>query len=138
MPYGIVKEVHKHSAVVIMERQDMCGDCHACEMMSGKKTCTLTCRSLISCKVGDRVEVTLTNKDFLKATYIVYGIPLVGFLIGMAIGYGLSHIIAIGGEDIWAGIGATLGTFLGVVYIKWKDGQEKYDQYLPYIVKREI
>ena len=43
MPYGTVKEIKGNIAVVSMERQDMCGECHACEMMSGKKNCTLSC-----------------------------------------------------------------------------------------------
>lgn len=137
MPYGVVKEVHKNSVMVMMERQDMCGECHACEMLSGKKVCTLTCQSNVSCQVGDRVEVTLTNKHFLKATYIVYGIPLLGFILGTIAGYGLAHIVTFGGEDIWVAIGAVIGTLIGVGYIRWADRQEKYEEYLPRIVRKE-
>lgn len=138
MPYGVVKEVHKDSAVVMMERQDMCGECHACEMLSGKKVCTLTCRNPIQCKVGDRVEITLTNKHFLKATYIVYGIPLVGFVMGIALGYGVARLVNFGGEDIWVATGAIIGILIGIGYIKWKDKQKKYQDYLPHIVRKEV
>lgn len=137
MPYGVVKEVHKNSVMVTMERQDMCGECHACEMISGKKSCTLTCQSRVPCKVGDRVEVTLTNKHFLKATYIVYGIPLLGFILGILLGYSLAQIVTFGGEDIWVAIGAVIGTLIGVGYIKWADRKEKYKEYLPHIVRKE-
>lgn len=137
MPYGVVKEVHKDSAVVIMERQDMCGDCHACEMISGKKQCTLTCHNHVECEVGDRVEVTLTNDHFLKATYIVYGVPLIGFIMGILIGYGLAQVLAFGGEDIWASIGAIVGTLIGVGYIKWRDKKKAYNRFLPHIVGKE-
>lgn len=138
MPYGVVKEVHKNSVIVMMERQDMCGECHACEMLSGKKVCTLTCQSSVSCKVGDRVEVTLTPKHFLKATYIVYGIPLVGFVLGTILGYGLAQVTAFGGEDIWVAIGAILGILIGIGYIRWRDQQEKYKHYLPHIIRIEV
>ena len=138
MPYGVVKEVHKNSVMVTMERQDMCGECHACEAISGKKACTLTCQSHVPCKIGDRVEVTLTNKHFLKATYIVYGIPLLGFVLGTLLGYSLAQIINFGGEDIWVAIGAVIGTLIGVGYIKWADRKEKYKEYLPHIVRKEI
>lgn len=138
MPYGVVKEVRKNSATVMMERQDMCGECHACEMLSGKKVCTLTCQSTIPCKVGDRVEVALTNKRFLKATYIVYGIPLLGFIMGTALGYGLAQVITFGEEDLWVAIGAVIGTLIGVGYIKWADKKEKYEEYLPHIIRKEV
>lgn len=138
MPYGVVKEIHKDSAVVIMERQDMCGDCHACEMLSGKKACTLTCLNHIKCNVGDRVEVTLTNEHFLKATYLVYGVPLIGFVIGILIGYGLAQLLTFGEEDIFVAIGAILGTLIGIGYIKWRDKQESYHKFLPHIVKKEV
>lgn len=138
MPYGIVKEIHEDLAVVTMERQDMCGDCHACEMMSGKKECTLTCRNHIACEVGDCVEVTITNDHFLKATYIVYGIPLVGFIVGIAAGVILSKILTIGEEDLWIVVGAVLGTLIGIGYIKWRDKRKTYNKFLPHIVGKEV
>ena len=137
MPYGIVKEVHEDLAVVVMERQDMCGDCHACEMLSGKKECTLTCHKHVKCEVGDRVEVTLTNEHFLKATYIVYGVPLIGFIIGILIGYGLAQVVSSGGEDIFVAAGAIIGTCIGIGYIKWRDKQKTYNKFLPHIVRKE-
>ena len=90
MPYGTVKEIKGKTVVVSLERQDMCGDCHACEMMSGKKSCTLNCETDQPYRIGDKVEVDITNQYFLKATYIVYGVPLVGFIIGLILGIGLS------------------------------------------------
>ena len=138
MPYGIVKEIHKDSAVVIMERQDMCGDCHACEMISGKKECALTCHNPIECKVGDHVEVTLTNDHFLKATYIVYGVPLIGFVIGLLIGYGLAQVLTFGGEDIWVAIGGVIGLLIGGGYIKWKDQKKSYHKFQPHIIRKEV
>lgn len=137
MPYGIVKEKHEDLAVVTMERQDMCGDCHACEAMSGKKECTLTCRNHIACEVGDRVEVTLTNDHFLKATYIIYGIPLIGFIVGIGIGIFLAKVLTVGAEDLWIVVGAVLGTLIGIGYIKWRDKKKAYSKFLPHIVGKE-
>lgn len=134
MPYGIVKEVKGNTVVVTMERQDMCGDCHACEMMSGKKDCTLTCQTKIPCKVGDQVEVSLTTDYFLKATYLIYGVPLVGFLLGLGVGVGLSKILSVAYEDLLVALCIIVGTALGVFYIKLKDKKATYTKFFPHVV----
>ena len=136
MPYGIVKEIKGNRAVVTMERHDMCGDCHACEMLSGKKSCTLNCESKVDCEVGDRVEVALTNEYFLKATYLIYGIPLIGFIIGLIIGIGLSKVITIISQDLTIAAWIIIGTSIGIYYIKYQDKQRAYDKFLPHIISK--
>lgn len=137
MPYGTVKEVKGKTAVVILERQDMCGDCHACEMISGKKACTLNCQTNVPCEVGDRVEVAITNKYFLKATYLVYGIPLVGFIMGLLVGVLLTKEISFSHEDLVITLTTMVGTALGVGYIRIKDKKKAYHKFLPYIIGKE-
>lgn len=137
MPYGIVKEIKNNTAIVSLERQDMCGDCHACEMISGKKECTLTCQMKIPCKVGDQVEVSLTTDYFLKATYLIYGIPLIGLLLGLGVGMVLSKILLTAYEDLLVAICIIIGTGLGVLYIKLKDKKATYTKFLPHIVGKK-
>ena len=136
MPYGIVKEKRNDLAVVIMERQDMCGDCHACEMLSGKKKCMLTCKDHVDAKVGERVEVSLGTEHFLKATYIMYGLPLVGFVAGMVTSFGITQLLAIEEIDLWVASGALIGAALGLYYIKWRDKKKVYHKYLPHIIAK--
>lgn len=136
MPYGIVKEIKGNTAVVVMERQDMCGDCHACEMMSGKKDCTLSCQTKIPCQVGDKVEVSLTTDYFLKATYLIYGVPLIGLLVGLGVGIGLSKILSVSYEDLIVALGMIIGTGLGILYIKVKDKKQTYTKFFPHIVSK--
>lgn len=135
MPCGVVKEIKGSRVVVTMERQDICGDCHACEMLSGKKACTLTCETYVPCQIGDKVEVSLTNEYFLKATYLIYGVPLIGFLVGLVVGCGISKAIN-GYYSDWMIVGCMLlGTGLGVLYIKKKDKKEAYHSFLPKITE---
>lgn len=135
MPCGVVKEVKESTVVVTMERQDMCGDCHACEMISGKKSCTLNCETQIPCQVGDKVEVGLTSDYFLKATYLIYGVPLIGFLIGLLIGISATKYIEVAYTDLILVGCIAVGTGLGVLYIKKRDKKKAYNQYLPHITK---
>lgn len=134
MPYGTVKEIKGKTVVVSLERQDMCGDCHACEMMSGKKSCTLNCETDQPYRIGDKVEVDITNQYFLKATYIVYGVPLVGFIIGLILGIGLSYFVNASYKDVVIAVVTLLGTALGVGYIKMRDHKNAYRKFLPHIV----
>lgn len=136
MPYGTVKEVKGNTAVVTMERHDMCGDCHACEMMSGKKACTLNCETHIKCEAGDQVEVTLTNEYFLKATYIVYGVPLLGFVVGLMIGLGITKALNFSGGDLFIAACAILGTAAGIGYIKMRERKKAYQKFLPHIIAK--
>ena len=136
MPYGIVKEVKGNTAVVVMERQDMCGDCHACEIMSGKKDCTLSCQTKIPCQVGDKVEIALTTDYFLKATYLIYGVPLIGLLVGLGVGIGLSKILSVSYEDLIVALCIIIGTGLGILYIKSKDKKQTYTKFFPHIVSK--
>lgn len=137
MPYGTVKEIKGKTAVVILERQDMCGDCHACEMISGKKACTLNCQTRVPCEVGDRVEVSITNEYFLKATYLVYGVPLVGFLMGLLVGILFTKGMTSSYEDLVITLTTIIGTALGVGYIRFKDKKEAYHKFLPYVIGKE-
>ncbi len=139
MPYGVVKEIEKKYAIVQMERQEMCGDCHACDYISTKKSCTLKCEKQIECQVGDVVELNLAQPIFLKATYVMYGLPLVGLILGILIGYGASKYLSIGSEDLWVLVGGLLGVVLPLVGIKRAENQGKFKKYLPCIIaKREM
>ena len=134
MPYGIIKQVKNDYAVVALERQEMCGECHACEMLSGKKTCQLTCLNKVEGNVGDEVEIALAERKFLKATYIMYGIPFIGFLVGFLGGYGLSILLHATSKDLYMVFGSVLGMGLCFLYIKIRESKKAYQKDLPQIV----
>ena len=134
MPYGTVKEKKGDLVIVSLERQDMCGDCHACEMLSGKKACILNCKSQIPCEIGDQVEITLAQERFIKATYLMYGIPLGGFVVGLLAGYAIGMITGLG--EIIGIIGAIVGMCLGFALIKSKEKKKHFQKYLPQIIAK--
>lgn len=136
MPVGTVEKVENKYIFVKMERQDMCGECHACEMLTDKKSCNLKCVSNIKCKTGDRVEVSLENSTFLKATYIMYGLPFVGLVIGFIVGYILqTYIVPQWGEVVMA-VTALVGMGIMLAYIYIRDKKNAYKKYLPRIVAK--
>lgn len=137
MPYGIVKQVDKKYALVEMQRQEMCGDCHACDALTTKKSCVLRCEKEIECQVGDLVELSLAQPTFLKATYVMYGLPLIGLILGIIMGYGGYCFFNTINEDVWVLVGGLIGIILPLLYIKWADQNGRFRKYLPHIVAKK-
>lgn len=137
MPYGVVKEVDKKYAIVQMERQEMCGECHACDHVTGKKSCILKCYKKIECQVDDTVELELAQPVFLKATYVMYGLPLVGFVLGISVGFGISRLCNLGSEDLYVLVGGIVGIGLALIGIRRAERRGKFKKYLPTIIGKK-
>lgn len=134
MPCGRVEKVEKTYTIVKMERQGMCGECHACDAFYEKKDCTLKCINLVGAKEGDVVELKVAEEKFLKASYIMYGLPLMGMLVGMLAGYFISKGLGALDTDIPTLIGAFIGIGAMLIYIRVKDKKEKFNNYAPQII----
>ncbi|WP_070000844.1 SoxR reducing system RseC family protein [Cellulosilyticum sp. I15G10I2] len=134
MPIGIVEKIEGEYAIVQIKRQDMCGDCHACDAVHEAKSCTLKCINNVSSKVGDTVEISADNKTFLKATFIMYGLPLAGLIVGILVGYVISAFISQIDSELLMILGAVLGMMMTFVIIKNRDKKNKYNKMLPHII----
>ena len=117
---GVVKEVLGEELVVVFERHETCGDCHAC--MHGSEDCAKhTIKIKGSAQVGDIVEVEMDDSHVVAATAMAYMIPFAGLMLGLFGGWGLSHVItAINGELVMA-MGAVVGTALAYVVMRALD-----------------
>ena len=137
MTIGTIEACEKAYALVKVERQTMCGECHACDGLGERKSCQLRCLNQCQGKVGDCVEIDLSQDLFMKVTMIMYGIPLVGLLSGLALGrlipitYGL-HIQELG----MIGLGG-LFMMIGFWWIKKRDQANKYLEWMP-VLRRVI
>ena len=135
MTLGTIQGKEDGYALVEIQRQDMCGECHACDMTYGKKEYILRCLDVEGSQVGEEVEILLKEENFLRATYKMYGIPFIGFIVGLAVGYILSKVLIQGLEDLMMIIGALLGVMVGLLIIRRKEKQQIYRKYLPRIKK---
>lgn len=135
MPIGKVEKVEGKIATVSIERQDMCGECHACEIVGEVKKCTIKCQNLCESTLGESVEIELENSTFLKATALMYGMPLIGLLAGLGLGLlvpsGLDEQV----REVAMAIFALVGMGAGLLWLKKKDSRRKYDELLPRAVK---
>ncbi|MDF2613022.1 MAG: Positive regulator of sigma(E) RseC/MucC [Clostridia bacterium] len=134
MPNGIVQKLEGEYAIVEIKRQDMCGDCHACDTVHEAKECKLKCINTAGSKVGDTVEISLDNESFLKATYIMYGAPLLGLLGGVGGGFIIAQLIKLNNSELLMIIGALAGMVAAYTVINKRDKKNRYKKMLPHII----
>lgn len=117
---GVVKDVQGDTLIVVFERHEACGDCHAC--MHGSADCAKhTIKIKGTAQVGDLVEVEMDDSHVVAASALAYMIPFVGFIMGLCGGWALSQFItALNGELIMA-MGAVVGTALAYVVMRVLD-----------------
>jgi sigma-E factor negative regulatory protein RseC len=86
---GLVVARRGNVVTVQVQPQEGCASCALSEFCVGSKQDTPTVKATASSEIaqGDIVEVSLDDSLLLKATAIIYGIPLVAFLVGVLGGY---------------------------------------------------
>lgn len=85
----IVKIVNSDTAVLKMKRMSACAKCGKCKSIgdSESQEILVEVNNTIGARVGDTVEVTMDNIDILKATALVYIVPLIGLMLGVFVTY---------------------------------------------------
>nr|MDD6336249.1 SoxR reducing system RseC family protein [bacterium] len=109
---AIVVAVRQDEVEISLQRTSACGKCGLCMAHEGgvmrawvKNACGAT--------VGQRVRLELSSANALRATWMVYGVPL-GLMVALAAaGYGLALALSLPQPDAWAGGGAVAGVALG-------------------------
>ncbi len=87
---GTVREVRGEKALVITDRQTMCGQCVAkgfCDMLGGGKEMIAEALNPIGAKPGDTVRIGIPSGTVAKASFVVYMIPAIGLAGGALVGY---------------------------------------------------
>ncbi|KNZ42171.1 SoxR reducing system RseC family protein [Acetobacterium bakii] len=84
---GIVKELRGKTAKVVIKRNTACGDCGACHVSKDQSTMEAIAQNPVGAREGETVEVEMRFASVFKAASIMYGIPLVAFLLGSSLSY---------------------------------------------------
>ena len=101
-------------------------DCHGCQACAGiiKMSKAANTESEIevftnnlSLHEGDNVKLELTEYQGSKVAFILYGIPIIFFLIGMLITPYICNFIGIPSTDFAKIIGAFSGLFISLAFI---------------------
>lgn len=97
---GLVIARHGDVVMVRLQPQDGCMSCALAQFCVGSKESSPTVRATAPSEIaqGDLVEVSIDDSIILKASAIMYGIPLVAFLVGVLGGYGFSSLAGLSGS----------------------------------------
>ncbi|MEO5347155.1 MAG: SoxR reducing system RseC family protein [Magnetococcus sp. YQC-9] len=80
---GIVVALEGEYAVVSGQRQKMCGSCHnsqTCTVLSGglgQRSIKIRAFNACHARIGERVFIEISERTFLRASFLVYILPLV-------------------------------------------------------------
>ncbi len=85
----IVKIVNSDTAMLKMKRMSACAKCGKCKSIGDSESQEILVEvdNTIGARVGDTVEVTMDNINILKATALVYIVPLIGLMLGVFVTY---------------------------------------------------
>lgn len=101
---GQVVEIIGEKAKVLVKRHDVCSNCGGCGIsLSGKGENYLEALNTVNAAVGQTVRVASDTGQVLKASFVVYIVPVLSLLAGIALGQ------QFGGEPA--------GLILGLVFL---------------------
>jgi sigma-E factor negative regulatory protein RseC len=87
---GVVKKILGSNALVLTDRQSMCGGCVArgcCHMLGGGKEMLAEAINSVGAKAGDFVKIGIPEGTVTKASMVVYMVPALGLVSGATLGY---------------------------------------------------
>ncbi|GAK58648.1 positive regulator of sigma(E), RseC/MucC [Candidatus Vecturithrix granuli] len=117
---GRVTKLNNGKACVEIEKRSACADCHAgCVCDLGKSVMLIDASDPIGVHENDTVQLSIPTESALRASFVVYGIPLIALISGVLGGEYLGKILGISTVlEILGGF-----TFLGIslVFIKLYD-----------------
>ena len=120
---GLVLSRHGDMAMVRLQPHDACASCSLTQFCVGSKETSPTIKAIAPSGVvqGDLVEVSLDDSIILKATAIIYGLPLAAFLAGVSGGYAFSSLAGLSGNLSMA-VPAIAGFVMlipGIILARW-------------------
>ncbi|MDI6600733.1 MAG: SoxR reducing system RseC family protein [Thermoanaerobacteraceae bacterium] len=134
----VIKTYDKMARIMVI-RGEMCGGCHACPVSKGEEF-YLDVYNEAGAQEGDEVEVEMENNDFLGASMIIYGIPLLSFFLGVFAGYFAFPIFGLSKpNEIIAALSGFAFTIISYLLIRYFEPRFKesrrFKPVIKYVVK---
>ena len=113
---GTVMAVRGDVAEVMLRRSRLCEGCGSCCVLVDDDTMLAEAENSAGARKGDRVIVDIPASVSIRAAYILYGIPLLAFLVGLGVGALLGSALFGSGFNVALGLIFGFG-FLALSYI---------------------
>ena len=94
---GRVQHVTEGKAVIEIQRGSACSKCHAECACTGEKAQTMLveARDPIGVRSDQYVQLTIQNTSVLRASFVVYMIPLFALITGVLLGEYLGQLLGV-------------------------------------------
>jgi len=135
---GVVVRVEGDLAIVKTKRSSLCDGCHSggfCKALGGASDMEVAARNEVGAKAGDEVRVTVDSKTFLKASFLVYMVPVTALILGALLGAKVGPALSPGASsDLFPVAFGILFLVLSFVLMRvWAKGTKRGEQYCPVI-----
>lgn len=110
--FGEVVSVDGDAAKVRVRRHDVCSKCGGCGIaISGPGDNFIDARNVVNAVVGQTVKVTSDTGQVLRASFVVYILPIVALLIGILLGQHIGRVLGLFARE------QLVGLFVGIVFL---------------------
>jgi len=123
---GIVVRLRNDGMADVMTEKkggcESCGASHSCHTFGTGNKMITRARNRIGARTGDQVSLNLSSGLFVKSAAVVYLLPIIGFIIGAAVGGSLNQAMGIGSRTgaVLFGLGGLgLGFLVTIMVSKW-------------------
>ncbi len=134
---GVVAEIEDGIARVAILAKSACEQCAASGVCHPGDQEYLEASNPLGAKKGQKVKVVLAPQVYLKASIILYGIPMAALIAGAIIGKNIStRYVGEQNSDLWAFIAGVVCMLVSFLFIRsYNKKVEKTQKYKPVIVE---
>ena len=133
---GLVHTIKDDLVIATIYRKEACGECRACLSGMTKTEMDIEAKNLCDAEVGDWVELELQENAFFNAVVIMYGLPFIGFIAGVVLGYyGVPKLISGISPVLPSLVLGVLGIVIAMLWIKSQNPRWESGKYRPLATK---
>ncbi len=134
---GIVTEVEGDIARVAILKKSACESCSAAGICHPGDREYMEASNPLGAKKGQKVKVVVAPQVYLKASIILYGVPMAALVGGAIIAKNIAEKLGFGANsDLWAFIAGMTCMLVSFVFIRMYNKKvEKTQEYKPVIVQ---
>ena len=134
---GVIERIEGNYAYVKAEKTGSCGSCASqCMSADGKDYVIVHTINDVGAKEGDTVKFEVPVGSFLKASIIIYVIPMIALIIGSLVGKGVHpHFSDSITKDGLSAVTAFIFLLLSIILVKFIGKNTENERYIPKIVQ---
>jgi sigma-E factor negative regulatory protein RseC len=127
----VIEKRDNNRLVVKLQRQEACAKCRACSAGMKTEEMLLEAENLCNAEVGDKVDIALEESDFMKAVFIMYGIPFVFFVVGLIGSYFAMARFGIANAELLSFVVGIVLVVISYLVIHQFEPHFRKDNYVP-------